>query len=58
MKLIQVVCAGVVLGTVVLGCDAVKAKEPKQASDPVVAAPKYGDQKLAPIDPGEDGGAK
>ena len=58
MKVIQTVCAGVVLGTVLLGCDAVKAKEPKQASDPVVATPKYGDQKLSPMDPGEDAGAK
>jgi hypothetical protein len=56
MKLLLAVLGGVVIGN--LGCDAVKAKEPKQASDPVVQAPKYGDTKLAPMEPGDDGGAK
>jgi hypothetical protein len=59
MKLLFAVSAGVVIGTVVMGCDAVKAREPKQASDPVAQPQKYGDTKLTPMDPGgDDGGAK
>ncbi len=59
MRLFLAISAGIVMGTAALGCDAVKAREPKQASDPAAQTPKYGDTKLAPVDPGgDDAGTK
>jgi hypothetical protein len=43
-----------VLGMLVLGCDAVKPREPKQAQDPTLRSPKYGNIQVD-IEP--DGGS-
>jgi hypothetical protein len=56
MKLLLAVFAGVVVVNVAMGC-AVKAREPKQASDPVVGTPKYGDTKLETLGSAQDGGS-
>jgi hypothetical protein len=58
MRLILSVSAGILMVTAALGCEAVKSREPKQASDPVVQSPKYGDTKLNALDPGDDAGTK
>jgi hypothetical protein len=55
MKLLLLVSLGVSLAAAV-GCDAMKAREPKQASDPVVQTPRYGDTKVNPL-PGDDAGS-
>jgi len=39
-----------------LGCDAMKAKEPKQAQDPTIQAPKYGDTKVDTLAAPDDAG--
>jgi hypothetical protein len=57
MKLLLAVFAGVVVVNVAMGCDAMKAREPKQAGDPVVQTPKYGDTKLEHLGSAEDGGS-
>jgi hypothetical protein len=56
MKLLLAVFACIAMW--VIGCDAVKAKEPKQASDPVAQPTKYGDTKLETLPGGDDGGTK
>jgi hypothetical protein len=55
MKLLLAVSAGIVIGMVALGCDAMKAREPKQASDPVAQPTKYGDTKLDTMGGGDGG---
>jgi hypothetical protein len=58
MKLLLAMFAGVVVVNAAVGCDAVKAREPKQAGDPVVQAPKYGDTKVDTLPSGDAGTAK
>ncbi len=56
MKLLLALSAGLMLSLFALGCDAVKPREPKQVTDPVMQGPKYGDTKLNTIEPREDAG--
>jgi hypothetical protein len=57
MKLLLLVSVGVSLAAAAVGCDDMKAREPKQATDPVVQTPKDGDTKLNSLDPGDDAGS-
>jgi hypothetical protein len=57
-KLVSLATGTLLLVSFAIGCDAVRQREPKQAQDPVVQAPKYGNMKVDGLQQGEaDGGA-
>ena len=54
MRVIVRASSFLVLAMFALGCDAVKPREPKQAQDPTIRSPKYGNIQVD-IEP--DGGS-